>query len=38
MLIVGRRGAGGSPGPLVSVSEAVVAHARNPVLVVPPQR
>src|SRR3954469_10458807 len=38
MLIVGRRGAGGSPGPLGSVSEAVVAHARNPVLVVPPQR
>jgi nucleotide-binding universal stress UspA family protein len=35
MLIVGRRGSGGAPGPLGSVSEAVLARATSPVLVVP---
>jgi len=35
MLVVGRRGSGGAPGALGSVSEAVLTHATRPVLVVP---
>jgi len=35
MLIVGRRGTGSAPRPLGSVSEAALAHADTPVLVVP---
>ena len=35
LLVVGRRGAGGARTPLGSVSEAVLARATRPVLVVP---
>ena len=36
MIVVGRRGLGSAPRPLGSVSEAVLARATTPVLVVPP--
>lgn len=35
MIVVGRRGLGAAPRPLGSVSEAVLARAESPVLVVP---
>ncbi|MET0147235.1 MAG: universal stress protein [Ilumatobacteraceae bacterium] len=38
IVVVGRRGSGGSLGALGSVSEAVLAHSSSPVLVVPALR
>jgi nucleotide-binding universal stress UspA family protein len=38
MIVVGRRGLGAAPRPLGSVSEAVLARAESPVLVIPGSR